>query len=348
MSVLAGLLQRAPERPDNECRHDGRPGHVESWFLRLNHPSRPLALWLKATILAPLAGEAVAESWLVWFDGERGTTFAHKQTLPLAQARFAQLAGGAAEVRTDALELSLGPEGSARGELRAPHGTAAFDLRWTRLAGAPGEPLSLYPLRLLREGPFPKSKLLTPFPWLVFRGSLRLGDEAVSLDGWQGMEGHNWGKEHALEYAWGQCLFPQDGAAPAAMVEAFTGRTRVAGRSSPRISALVVRRGEETFRFDRLLDLWRQEATLTRTRWTLRLRGPEGEVRLRMEAKERPIACLGYHNPDGRLSYCFNTKLADVLLEVRPGRGPAFSCRSPHGGALEFLRGEPDPLLPVL
>src|SRR5205823_5286703 len=72
----------------NGCRYSGRPGHVESWFVRANDPAASRALWLKMTILAPLHGPAVAETWFIWFDGERGATLAHKDTVPIAGASF--------------------------------------------------------------------------------------------------------------------------------------------------------------------------------------------------------------------------------------------------------------------
>ena len=42
----------------------GRAGHVESFFLKANHPSRPLAIWLKFTIFSPKGNpdDAVAEN----------------------------------------------------------------------------------------------------------------------------------------------------------------------------------------------------------------------------------------------------------------------------------------------
>ena len=196
---------------------------------------------------------------------------------------------------------------------------------------------------MLREGPFPKLKLVTPFPSLRFTGRVTLPDETVELAGWTGMQGHNWGREHAFEYAWGQCVFPSSGGQPEAMVEGFTGRVMIAGRLTPRVSALVVRRGVELYRFDRLFELWRQDATLDADRWTVRVAGADGEARLEMDASGRPMACLGYPNPDGKLSYCLNSKLARVKLQVQPARGGAFECTSAHGGALEFLRSTPDP-----
>lgn len=337
---LRGLF--SSEAPDNALRFAGRPGHVESYFLRANHPSRPLALWLKATLLAPLDGPPVAEAWFIFFDGEQGTTFAHRQTQPFPEASFSGPGAPALEVRAAGLSLSLGTPGAATGTFTAPQGTASLELRWHADTSPIARPLSIYPWKLLRTGPFPKSKLLTPFPALRFVGRVRLPGGVVELSDWHGMQGHNWGKEHAFEYAWGQCLFPAEDV----MVEGFSGRVRVAGRTTPRMSALVVRRGARTFRFDTLFDVWRQQAEVGLDTWALTLRSGDGEASLAMDASGKPMVCLGYGNPDGQPSYCFNSKLAKVTLTVRPADDASFTCTSAHGGALEFLRREPDPRFP--
>jgi hypothetical protein len=330
----------SPLPPPNAVRFTGAPGHVESYFVRANHPARPLAVWLKATILSPLEGPPVAESWFIFFDGEAQRTVAKRQTQPWVQARFPR--GTATRVSAANLALDVAPHGGARGTVPTEAGEVRFELSWRPEPSPIAEPLSIFPYRFLLTGPFPKSKLLTPLPALRVSGRLELQGETVVLDGWTGMQGHNWGREHAFEYAWGQCLFPEADA----MVEGFTGRVRVAGRTSPRLSALVVRRGARTWRFDTLFDAWRQEASVTAELWTLRLRSGDGEAELAMDAAGRPMVCLGYWNPDGALSYCFNSKLAKVRLTVRPIDGAAFSLESPHGGALEFLRREADPRFP--
>lgn len=331
-SALNSIRYVAKLRPGDRL-HSGAPGHVESWFLRANHPSRPLAVWIKVTILAPLAGPPVVETWLVVFDGEANTTFAHRDTHPFEAAQL----GSVLTVGTYVVDL-------AGGTLSGSCGGASFDLRFDVHAGDVARPLSIFPFAWMLTAPFPKSKLVTPFPVLRFDGALTTPEGTIPVDGWTGMQGHNWGKEHAPEYAWGQCVFPDEDV----MVEGFTGRVRIGSMLTPRLSAMVIRRGSEEYRFDRIVDTWRQEATISPTRWTLRMRGPDGEARLRMDGTNRPMACLGYQNPDGRTSYCFNSKLADTLLEVRPTKGEPFHCASPHGGALEFLRPEPDPTIPVV
>jgi hypothetical protein len=334
MIALAKTTEPAP----NACRFQGTPGHVESWFFRANDPRRPRAIWLKATILAPLEGAPLAETWLIWFDAEKKQTFAKKETRAFTDASFA--GDSLVDIQTGVAAFSIADEGTAKGSV----GGATFDMRFRSSPSPAARPLSIYPFRFMREGAFPKSKLLTPHPWLRFSGAIGIEGETIDVDGWDGMQGHNWGKEHAFEYAWGQCTFPDEDA----MIEGFSGRIRIGGRITPRMSALIVRRGARQYRFDTIFDFWRQEAHVGLDRWTLRLENREARVRLRMDGGDRPLACLGYHNPDGTIAYCYNTKLADVLVELQPKGESPINLKSKHGGALELLRREHTPALDVV
>ncbi|MFT3707865.1 MAG: hypothetical protein QM817_09430 [Archangium sp.] len=324
MNALSALFRAEPT--PNARRFDGQRGHVESYFLRLNHPSQQRAVWLKQTILAPLSGEAIAESWVIFFDGQK--VVAEKATVPWAQARYDD-----PQIETPSMKLAVGAEGSARGEI-AP---VRFDFTWRSAESS--RPLELFPYRLLRVGPFPRSKLNTPAPSIIASGAVHVAGEHVDITGWTGSQGHNWGREHSFEYAWGQAVFPEQDA----FLEGFTGRVRFAGRTTPRMSALIVRHAGRELRFDRIFDPWRQEQHVETDRWEIRLRSNDGEAHLVMDSRDRGQACLGYLNPDGAMSYCFNSKLASVALEVRPSDGASFTLKSEHGGALEFLRREPDP-----
>jgi hypothetical protein len=336
VSALARLW--APDLPWNARRFAGDHGHVESWFLRANHPSRPLAIWLKVTILAPLEGPPVAESWVIWFDGEAQRTQARRFTEPLAAA---SLEG--ARLSTSRVALQLGAQVGVEGRFEAgADGPAiAVSLACSTLGATPSGPLTPYPGALVRAA-LPRNKLVTPFPSLRAHGRLELGAQSIVVDGWLAMQGHNWGPAHPFDYAWGHCEFPGE----QTVVEGFTGRIQVAGRTSPQLSALVVHRAGRTWRFDRLFDTWRQRASYDGTRWSVSLLGPDGEATLQLNAEGRPQVCLGYDNPDGQRSYCVNTKLAHATLTVRPADGASFTCVSEHGGALEFLSRAADPRFP--
>jgi hypothetical protein len=125
------------------------------------------------------------------------------------------------------------------------------------------------------------------------------------------------------------------------MAEGFSGRIRIAGLQTPWISALVVRHRERELRFDRLLNLWRQHINIGDLNWTLHIGSPDGEALLSMQTRPEDVVCLGYRNPNEKLSYCINSKLASTTLRVNPTHGESFECFSQHGGALEFLRSTP-------
>ncbi len=327
---------------DNDLRYrPGDAGHVESYFLRGNAPDRRLAFWLKATVFAPRTDCAVAELWCIVFDADRERYWSEKRTVPFRHARFE---GDPMAIRIADGEFLLADEGYARGEIEGSGGSCRWDISFHPTEGPLSERLCLLPSEKMVDGSFPRSTPLTPFPSLAVDGTIEVWGDTIELDGWTGMQGHNWGDEHAWEYAWGHCLFLDDQHQPFCWAEGFSARTRIAGRPSPLISALVVRRNDEEYRFDRLIDLWRQDADidLGAYAWRLRLRGPDGEAALSMEADPDEMVCLGYHNPDGRLSHCLNSKLARVELRVNPINEAAFECTSEHGGALEFLRNSPD------
>jgi hypothetical protein len=335
--MTAPLAQTFTE--DNAFRFtpDVKNGHVESYFLRANHPTERKAVWLKATILAPLDGPAVAEAWCCTFDGDAGRVWGKRVTVPAAEATFGD------EIDVGGCRLKLGlDEGSAVGTL----GDRSWDLKWRPVAGALGAPLFIPFSRKLIEAPFPKSKLVTPSPALRFSGTMRWGDETVDLDGWTGMQGHNWGNQHAHTYAWGQCVFLDGDGEPYCMAEGFSARILIGSWLTPVLSGLTVRHGGRAYRFSRLVDLWRQRAEMGASSWSLRMRGSDGEAMLSMRARPEDVACLGYTNPDGHLSYCLNSKMAATTLRVNPVNGDAFECHSPHGGALEFLQRDPDPRYP--
>lgn len=313
-----------PPATDNEARFAGQRGHVESWFWRCNHPTEPLAFWCKATLFAPLDGPAEAEAWAIGFDG--GQAFGHRDTVAAAAAQT-----GKSQLSVAGCQFGLGQDA----EIAGACGDLSWQLRVQKADGPQGEALCILPARWLLSGGFPRSKLLTPLPDARFDGWLQWRGKRIDVAGWRGMQGHNWGKEHAAQYAWGQCLF--DGA----MVEAFTARVRIAGQLTPPISAAVVRAGGRQWRFDALIDLPRQQADVQERRWTLAMRNGQASMRLELDGTSAPFACLGYRNPGGQLRYCWNTKLARCALTVQPRGEQEQTWASDRGGALELLRGEP-------
>ncbi|HBP19162.1 MAG TPA: hypothetical protein DEA08_15415 [Planctomycetes bacterium] len=321
-------------------------GWVESWFWRANDPRGPRALWLKGTVLRRPDGPDLAEVWLIRFAaGSAQPVLAGKQSFPLEEARFGEAEG---------LELEVGPcryearssGGALRGSLSEP--AASWDLRWEPVDSPLSPPLCLLPSRGLIEARLPKNKLLTPAPTCRVSGRLRFGDEELEVRDWLGSFGHNWGPAHPYEYAWGQVVFADAEGQPTVMAEGYSGRLKLGPWRTWLLSGLVVRRGEREYRFDRIVDRWNHRVELSDLRWSARFRGPAGSARITLSARPDQVVCLGYHNPDGSLAHCLNSKLARAELAVNPVNEDAFTCVSEHGAALELLSLRPDPRYEVV
>src|SRR5215469_13608475 len=85
----AALAEFLPHINDTRYRAQAS-GHYESFFQRANHPSRPLAFWIRYTLFSPKQHPeaAVGELWAIYFNGETDHHVAVKQVVPLADCAF--------------------------------------------------------------------------------------------------------------------------------------------------------------------------------------------------------------------------------------------------------------------
>ncbi len=227
MDVTAGLtkdrwlLNRTVYTPGQ------RAGHYESFYQRANHPSRPLAFWIRYTIFCPAVdpSKARGELWAVLFDGETRQHEVGKEEFPIADCDFKQ-DGFAARIGT----AELGP-----GLLTGTAGGIGWALRYT----GDEPPLLLLPPRLY-AGRFPKAKSLVALPAARFSGTCTVNGRELAVDGWIGSQNHNWGSEHTDRYAFGQ-VAGFDGE-PDSFLEVATVKARIAGPvTTPWLTNLVLR-----------------------------------------------------------------------------------------------------------
>ncbi len=274
-----------------------RAGHYESFYQRANHPTRPLAFWLRYTMVSP-AGRpeaAVGELWAVLFDGETGEHLFAREEYPIGSCSFAT---GSFAVRVG--EATLGPEG-----LRGACGAFSWDLSYS---GAE-TPLYLLPDRMYRGG-FPKAKSLVGLPLARYRGRLTIDGRAIEVDDWVGSQNHNWGSRHTERYAFGQVAGFDD--APASFLEVATAQARI----GPYLTFLVLRHGGREHR------LWaaRSRPGYGDGRWEFVASNREVAVHGRITAEPAAFVGLTYHNPSGGTKACRNTQLAACELTLADRR----------------------------
>jgi hypothetical protein len=308
-----------------------RRGHYESWFQRANHPSRPLAFWIRYTVFSPKGRPeaAVGELWAVCFDGERQRIVAAKQLVALADCEFSDTG----------LNLHLGSAVLRDGLLQGEASSGGHRLAWSLRYTGGGEPVLLLPHSFYARS-LPKAKALVGTPNAVFDGELSVDGERWPIAAWQGSQNHNWGSQHTDSYAWGQVAGFDD--APDVFLECSTARLRIAGLWTPPLSVVVVRIGEREFALNGLRQALRAKGEFDFFDWRVDSESPEVRLSIHFQAPKSAFVGLRYDNPPGGAKTCLNSKLAQCRLTVEPRGETARTFSTRHRAAFEILTDRGD------
>lgn len=301
-------------------------GSYESYFLRANHPVRPLAFWIRYTAFVPQGrpGEACGELWAIVFDGDAGRIVAAKQSVPLADCAFSP--GG--------LDVRIGSATLREGALDGGASSGAHRVDWSLRYAGQGPPLLLLPERFYDRG-LPRAKALVGGPNAAFTGVLVVDGDEVPIEGWTGSQNHNWGSRHTDRYAWAQVAGFDD--APEAFLECSTAQLKIGPIWTPRVTLAVLRDEGEEWRLNGLLQGARATAAIEGFDWTFETRSRDVRIAARIHAPAGSFVGLSYANPPGGAKTCLNTKIASAEVTVeRPGR-PARVLRTEHRAAFEIL-----------
>lgn len=316
----------------NGARFVAGTGAYESWFQRANHPTRPLAFWIRYTIFASRADPraAVGELWAVFFDGERKRVVAAREEHPLARCAFS----------SRGLEVRVG---DARLDARRLEGRAALGahaIGWSLGHASDEPPLLLLPERLYTGG-FPKAKALVGSPLARFDGSIEVDGEAIPVEGWVGSQNHNWGSEHTARYAWGQVAgFDDD---PSAFLELSSAQVRVGPVLTPRMTALVLRLDGEELRFSDVPTALRARGRYAPFHWSFETGDRHTRVAGTIAAPSWSFVALPYGNPPGGIKTCLNSKLARCDLTVTRRGQPPRTLSTASRAAFELVSDEAPP-----
>lgn len=304
MSALAAVARQQANW--TRYRPGQKAGHYESFFQRANHPSRPLAFWIRYTLFSPdgRPEEALGELWAVYFDGETGQHVAVRSEVPFARCAF-----GRSDFSVRVADASLGPA-ALKGSAASGASAISWDLRF---AGE-SEPLFLLPRYAYRRR-LPRAKALVGLPLAVYAGSLVVNDREIPIADWVGSQNHNWGSRHTDHYAWGQ-VAGFDGH-PDSFLEVATARMRLGPLWTPPLTLLVLRHRGEEMALNGLVQSARARGALRTFTWEFRSETAQVAVKGTITAPPEAFVGLSYRNPPGGEKHCLNTKLASCELELR-------------------------------
>lgn len=300
-------------------------GHYESWFVRANHPTRPLAIWIRYTLFrAADARPALGEVWAIWFDGEQQSTLAAKEEFPLEQCDYSRQG-----MAVTAGSNQLAP-GRLSGQLNHRGQTLAWDLQYDE-----GEAPLLFLPETFYQRALPKAKSLVSRPMISLQGKLLVNGDPVLLEGWRGSENHNWGSQHTDRYAWGQVAGFDN--APGAFLECATAQIKLGPFYSPQLSLAALCIDGERFLFNRIGTALKAHARYQPFEWQLDTRNRDASLKIHMDTTADRVAALTYYNPPGGNKFCLNSKVARVTATLVQKGKPTRVLESAHGGAFEIL-----------
>ncbi len=292
----------------NSLQWSGAPGHYEVYYLTLTDPRTGAGLWIRYTMLAPLAetGErATAALWFLVMDprGE-GSTLARKATVPI----------GELHAELNPFRLQIGAATLSDYGMSGAIDDVAWDLRWE-----PCKRSYEHVDGLLRRSGMAKTILVLPHADLRVEGTVTLPGEQLTLGGAHGGQAHLWGSKHASSWAWVHCsefMTAEGTPAPGSFVDAVSvlvprfGREvgpstpvlgRIDGRDFQSTSPLRVLANQSTF----ALTGWRFEAVDVGRRLV-------GEI----DATREQMVGVTYRDPDGEPAYCYNSETASMRLHL--------------------------------
>ena len=316
---------------------DDPQGLYESYFQRANHPTRPLAFWIRYTVFSPRATPEAArgELWAIYFDGETRRIIAAKQDVPISDCEFAHAR----------LDVRIGRATLDDHALRGRAATAAHALEWSLSYAGDGAPLLLLPEPYYSRD-LPRAKALVGTPNAVYDGTLAVDGETIAIDGWRGSQNHNWGRRHTDSYAWAQVAGFDN--APEAFLECCTAQMKFGPVWSPRLTLLVLRDQGQEFALNGLLQSMRAIGRRDFFSWRIDTRNAQARIRGLIHAPANVFVGLTYDDPPGGSKTCLNSKLASAEIVIeRPGH-PARTLLAKDRAAFEILTDRCDHGVPIV
>lgn len=308
-----------------------RAGHYESFYLKACHPEGGLGVWIRYTVHKRPEAEPKGFVWFALFDAREGVR-ASKVEHPDPQTSAADyLRAGS----------SVFAPGRVVGSARSERLDAGWDLKFEC-----DEPTLMHlPREWMYRARIPRTKVESPYPAAVFRGTLHADGRIVSVDGWPGMVGHNWGSEHARRGIWlhGTNFEGHE----QAWFDVTVGRVAFGPLTTPWIAGGALSLDGRRHRLGGLERIRPTRIAETPERCEFVLTGEDVVVEgVAGAARDRFVSWI-YAQPTGVERQTVNSSIADVTLKVKRARSAPVTLEVRGGGAYELQMEERYPAIPI-
>lgn len=324
------LIKAVKEANHTRYKAGQRGGHYESYFLRANHPTKPMAFWIRYTIFSPNGSpeDAIGEIWAVYFDGETGKHSAVKKEIPISDCSF----------RNDSLDVKIGNSHFKSGELMGNVELNSNNISWNLSYKGKEDPLFFYPLKMY-DHKLPRAKSLVGLPMATFNGSFVINDNEIKIKNWIGSQNHNWGEKHTDHYAWGQVAgFDND---PGSFLEIATARLKLGPVWTPFMTIMILRHRGKEYALNNLIQSFKATGAFDYFTWNFSSETNVVKIEGIISAQRSDFIGLTYFNPPGGSKQCLNSKIASCKLTIHNKKNGKIvnseTLETEHRAAFEIL-----------
>ena len=306
-----------------------KEGHYESYFQRANHPTEPLAFWIRYTLFSPRKKpqDAIGEIWAIFFNGKTQKHIAVKEEFPLQNCHF----------KHRALDMKIGIATLIEGKLKGKASTNNNTIEWDLVYDGAEKPLYLLPISFYHL-PLPKAKALVGLPLASYTGCLKINDTQIPVENWVGSQNHNWGTEHTDRYAWGQVAGFDNH--PNSFLEIATAQVKLGWVHSPKLTVIVLRHNGKDYKFNDLKQSLKNKGNYTYFNWEFSAINGQDKLMGKIFAEQAQVMGLNYYNPPGGNKTCLNTKIATAELTLSHKDGTQEQFISTNRAAFEILTND--------
>lgn len=314
----------------NVLQWDGAPGHYEVYYLSATDPASGIGLWIRYTMVAPLAAPATCSLWFMAMDPAGGVRVGRKVSFPAER-----LVAESDPFRLTIADSELSDRGMAGG-----FEDVAWELRW--------EPSTAYEHvhPLLRRARVAKTVLVLPHADLSVDGTVSFGGRELTLQGARGGQAHLWGSKHANRWAWVHCS--DFAGQPGAFVDAVSVFVPRLGREIGPSTPVVGRFLDEDFVANGPLAVVRAASRFALTSWRFEAVAGKRRIVCEVDAPRPSLVGVTYNDPDGDLAYCYNSEVSSMRVSVFDkawrGRFPWLlraTLEAPGRAHFEYAQREP-------
>ncbi len=290
----------------------------ESFYFRGNLINSSLSFWLKHNLIQ-FNGEdqvRIDNTFVVFDDNSQTTQTFHQSTVLSCEAYHRQLLSPGHTWQNLRIEFNGGgffeltPEGRLTGIINDER--QSRQIHWNLQTVASGGAYYHFDQSWFYRNFFPKKKLLTVDCRMQFKGEINSPTFKASGT-FIGMNGHNWGKEHAHLYAYANCneFLNSTGSSTDAVLECFSAKIKIGGILSPYLSAGSLLFDEKWYHFNSVIKSWRpQVRQLTSRNYDVEFENTEYQLHVEIDANHHAYAELNYDHPSRKTSRIGNAKHA--------------------------------------